>query len=64
MSPNGKKRTNRLPLSDDLYCALLALAAGVVIATAAYVAVKCYSQYDTVFGAPKKASLRYNSYRR
>jgi len=51
-------------MPDNLYTILLALAAGVVIATAAYVAVKCYSQYDTLFGAPQKYSLRYNSFRR
>lgn len=64
MSPNGKKRANRLSLTDDLYNSLLALAAGAVIATAAYAAVKCYFQYDTVFGGPQKSSLRYNSLRR
>ena len=34
---------------SDVYTAMLALASGVVLATAIFVAFQCYSQYETVF---------------
>ena len=34
---------------SDLYTAILALAAGVVLATAIFVAVKCNMDYGTIF---------------
>jgi hypothetical protein len=34
---------------SNAYTVYLALALGVVIASAAYVAYMCYSQYDTIF---------------
>ena len=34
---------------SDLYTAVLALAVGVVIATSAFVAVKCHLDYGTIF---------------
>jgi hypothetical protein len=48
---------------DNLYKAVLALACGVVLATAIFVALKCYSQYDTVFKAPERAMWRSSSLR-
>jgi hypothetical protein len=39
------------PLSN-LYTAILAVAFGVVLATAAYVTFACYTRYGTIFGLP------------
>lgn len=44
MSP--KKKTIAV---SDLYTAILALAASVVLATAVFVAYKCYVDYETIF---------------
>ncbi|HIJ67138.1 MAG TPA: hypothetical protein HPP87_02210 [Planctomycetes bacterium] len=44
MSPNGRKTA-----FNNLYTAILALATGVVCATAVFVAVKCLSDYGTIF---------------
>ena len=51
MSP-GKKSV----AMSNLYTAILALAVGVVIATAAFVAYKCFNDYETIFkiaGSPR-----------
>jgi hypothetical protein len=34
---------------NNLYTALLALALGVVVATTIFIAVKCYTDYGTIF---------------
>jgi len=44
MSPNPRRAA-----VSNLYTALLALATFVVAATAVYVAVKCLSDYGTIF---------------
>ncbi len=44
MSP--KKKTIAV---SDLYTAVLALATAVVVATAVFVAVRCYLDYETIF---------------
>jgi len=44
MSPNG-----RTIGTNDLYAAILALATCVVLATAVFVAVKCFVDYGTIF---------------
>ncbi len=49
MSPNGQTRGGKVTASDNLYTVILALAFCVVLATAAFVAYKCYFQYDTIF---------------
>jgi len=53
MSPNGRigGKTRRIP--DNLYTAVLAVAVGVVMATAAFVAYQCYTQYGVLFSIPK-----------
>ena len=47
MSPKGQ---NTAP--NSLYTAILALAFCAVVATAAFVAIRCFSQYDTIFSIP------------
>jgi len=37
---------------SNLYTAILAVALGVVVATSAFVAFQCYTQYNTIFGMP------------
>ena len=44
MSPNG-----RITAVNNFYTALLALATFAVAATAIYVAIKCLSDYGTIF---------------
>jgi len=39
----------RISAISDLYTAILALATGVVLATAVFVAVKCHYDYGTIF---------------
>jgi hypothetical protein len=38
--------------ASNLYTAILAVAFGVVLATAAFVTFQCYTQYGTIFGMP------------
>ena len=56
MSPAGRSRVGKVSADDNIYTAILALVCGVVLATAVFVAYKCYSQYDTIFKAPQKTS--------
>jgi hypothetical protein len=41
--------TGKVKASSNLYTALLALACGVIAATAGFVAYKCWSDYGTIF---------------
>lgn len=53
MSPIGQSRaknTNSIP--DNLYTVILAIAFGIVLATAIFVAYKCNAQYETLFTIP------------
>lgn len=52
MSPNGQARSKKITVPDNLYTIILALAFCVVLATAAFVAYQCYSQYGTLFEIP------------
>jgi len=52
MSPNGQNRGRKITVPSNLYTVILALAVGVVLATAAFVAYKCYLQYGTFFKIP------------
>lgn len=53
MSPVGLARSGKkIIASNNLYTAILAVAVGVVLATAAFVAYKCYVQYETIFRLP------------
>lgn len=52
MSPMPQSRGSKASVPSNLYTAILAVALGVVLATAAFVAYQCYAQYDTIFGMP------------
>ncbi|HNY79013.1 MAG TPA: hypothetical protein PLU87_12775 [Sedimentisphaerales bacterium] len=52
MSPMPQ-RSAKLSVPSNLYTAILAVALGAVVATAAFVAFQCYSQYGTIFGMPQ-----------
>jgi len=55
MSPGGPSRggkVGKIAVPNNLYTAVLALAFGIVLATAAFVAYKCYFQYGTIFRIP------------
>jgi len=52
MSPNGPFRGKKVIVPSNIYTAILALAFAVVLATTAFVAYTCYSQYGTIFKIP------------
>ncbi len=52
MSPNGQAPSVKPVASSNIYTVVLAIALGVVLATAALVAYKCYLQYGTFFKIP------------
>ena len=52
MSPIAQTR-GKVSLPSNLYTVILAMAFGVVLATAAYVAFACYTQYGTIFSMPR-----------
>jgi hypothetical protein len=52
MSPKGRNRAGKIIAYDNLYTVILAFACGIVLATAAFVAYKCYFQYGTFFKIP------------
>ena len=52
MSPDGSKPARKATIASSLYTVILALAFGTVLATAVFVAYKCYFQYDTLFKIP------------
>ena len=52
MSPNGQTRGKKIIALDNLYTIILAIAFCAVLATAAFVAYKCYTQYGTIFKIP------------
>ena len=49
MSPNGSARGGKIIAASNLYTVILALACGITLATAAFVAYMCYWQYGTIF---------------
>lgn len=51
MSPMPQ-RSSIVSVPSNLYTAILAVALATVLATAAYVAYQCYTQYGTIFGMP------------
>ncbi len=51
MSPMPQTR-GKVSVPSNLYTAILAIALGVVVATSAFVAIQCYTQYHTIFGMP------------
>jgi len=52
MSPNGRFRGKKVIAASNIYTAILALAFAVVLATTAFIAYTCYSQYGTIFKIP------------
>ena len=52
MSPMPQTRGGKVSPPSNLYTAILAVAVGVVLATAAYVTVACYTCYGTIFTLP------------
>ncbi len=52
MSPMPQPRGGKIAPPSNLYTAILAVAAGVLLATAAYVAFACHLRYQTIFGLP------------
>ena len=52
MSPDGQLRSAKPVPFSNLYTIILAVAFGVVLATAAFVAYKCYFDYGTLFKIP------------
>jgi hypothetical protein len=52
MSPEATIRSAKPEAFSNLYTAILAVAFGVVLATAAFVAYKCYFDYSTLFTIP------------
>ncbi|UCG59867.1 MAG: hypothetical protein JSU70_10165 [Phycisphaerales bacterium] len=53
MSPISRTRGGKkMIVPNTLYTAVLAVAFGVILATAAFTAYKCYTQYGTIFSLP------------
>jgi len=52
MSADAANRKSKIVVPDNLYTVILALACGVVLATAVFVSYKCYFQYGTIFTVP------------
>ncbi len=52
MSPEAQIRSTKPEAMSNLYTIILAVAFGAVLATAAFVAVKCYFDYNTLFTIP------------
>ncbi len=53
MSPMPQSQRTKPAVPSNLYTAILAMALGVVIATAAFVAFMCQSQYGAIFAMPQ-----------
>jgi uncharacterized membrane protein len=52
MSPEGQTPVAKVAAANNIYTAILALVFCVVLVTAAFVAIKCISQYGTIFKIP------------
>lgn len=52
MSPDRQIRGGKAKAINNIYTAVLAVALGIVLATAALVAYRCYLHYDTIFKIP------------
>ena len=52
MSPNIQTREKKIHVPDNLYTVILALAFCIVLASAALVTYKCFTQYNTIFKIP------------
>ncbi len=61
MSPNEPNRGSQTKAPNNIYTAILALAFGAVLATAAFVTFRCHQQYETMFSAPKPPSRTFRT---
>ena len=52
MSPDRQARGGKIAAPNNLYTVILAFAFCVMLATAVFVAYKCYTQYGTIFKVP------------
>ena len=52
MSAKGQARGKKVSVPNNLYTVILALVFCVILATVAFVAYKCYAQYQTIFTIP------------
>ena len=52
MSAMPQSRGAKISAPSNLYTVVLAVALGVVLATAAFVTFACYTQYGTIFSMP------------
>ncbi len=52
MSPTGQNRAGKVFAANNIYTVILAFAFCTVLATAALVAYRCYTQYGTFFKIP------------
>ncbi len=52
MSPMPQPRTGKISPPSNLYTAILAVAVGVLLATAVYVTFACYTRYGVIFKLP------------
>jgi hypothetical protein len=50
MSPDNNPKPGRLASFSDVYTGLLALTFVVVLSTAIYLAIKCTTEYGSIFG--------------
>jgi hypothetical protein len=49
MSPDGNLRTGKPEALNDIYTALLAVTLVVILGTAVFMAIKCMTEYGTIF---------------
>jgi hypothetical protein len=52
MSPDTQTRSKKASVPSNIYTVIIAIAFSIVLATAAFVAYTCYSQYGTIFMVP------------
>lgn len=52
MSPNGQAQGKKITAPNNVYTVILAIACGVVVATAIFVLLECNSQYGVMFKMP------------
>lgn len=58
MSPNGRGRSGKNAVGNNIYTVILALALCAVVATAVFVTFKCLSHYETVWSVSAQPMVR------
>ena len=53
MNPTASSGTRRVFTASNVYTAFLGVSLGLLVATAAFVAYMCLSQYGTLFSIPQ-----------